>query len=425
VRLVTEKKRKTPVMKTKIISRRSFIKVLGGAAIALPNIITSGALGANGRPPASERIVMGAIGVGGQGSGDMKLFLSDPRVQVVAVCDVKHDALHGAKKMVDGRYGNQDCKEYFDYREIIKRNDIDMILCATPDHWHAQVSIDAMKNGKDVYCEKPLSLTIREGRKMTDAARKYGRVFSCGSQRVIGDFGAMACAARSGEFGKILACEGDPGGPPRLCDLPGEPIPPDTIEWDMWLGPAPWAPYNSYRCGRAYELGGKGFRSWYDYSGGMTTDWGGHVFGGMLHGMGLDHTGPTEILPRNLDKKEPLTLVFANGMKIYVQGSRGVKYLCEKGAVRPQRNFKVPPGLRWYEAGARSPEEDLVNCIHTRKRPFQDAEYAHRTATVCHLVNISHQLNRKLQWDPDKEDFVGDAEASRLVDRPRRGPWQI
>ena len=404
-------------------SRRSFLKAAGGA-IALPTIITSSALGANGRPPASERIVMAGIGMGGQGSGDLGEFMGDSRIQVVAVCDVKHDNLENIKNGVNGRYNNKDCKGYVDYREVIARNDIDMILCATPDHWHAQVTIDAMKSGKDIYCEKPLTLTIAEGRKMVNAARRYGRVFSCGSQRVIGDYGGLACAARSGRYGKILDVYADPGGPPRMCYLAGEPIPPNTIDWDLWLGPAPWVPYHRFRCGQAYGLGGEGFRTWSDYSGGMMTDWGGHKFGAALHGMGLDNTGPTEIIPPDGKEYKYLTYVFANGMKLHV-GEDGPKYICEKGEAHPLRELKVPPGLRWYEDGAQSPIRDLVNCVINRKRPFQDVEYAHRTATVCHLGNICYKLNRKLRWDPDKEDFVNDSEASRLVDRPRRGPWQI
>jgi hypothetical protein len=409
----------------KKLSRRSFFKAMG-TAVALPYIIPASSLGAEGRPPASERIVMAGIGMGNQGSGDLKDFMGDSRIQVVAVCDVKNENLNRIKAAVNSRYNNNDCKGYVDYREVIARDDIDMILCATPDHWHAQISIDAMKRGKDVYCEKPLTLTIGEGRKMVEITRRYGRVFSCGSQRVIGDFGSMACAARSGRFGKILEVATSPGGPPRPCYLGGQPVPPNTIDWDMWLGPAPWAPYHPSRCGAAYGLGGGGFRTWADYSGGMMTDWGGHKFGAALHGMGLDHTGPTEILPPDGKDNKHLTYVFANGMRLVVGlGGNSVKYTCEKGEAHVLRDLKVPPGLRWYEDGANSPIKDLINCVKTRKRPFQDVEYAHRTATVCHLGNICYKLNRKLRWDPDKEDFIGDPEASRLVDRPRRGPWQI
>ncbi len=348
--------------------------------------------------------------------------MRDASIQVVGVCDVKHGDLASVKRSVEGKYG-PGVQATFDYRELLARNDIDIVLCGTPDHWHAQVTVDACKAGKDVYCEKPLSLTIREGRKMVEAARRYGRVFSCGSQRVIGDYGRLACAARSGKYGKILEAHASPGGPPRPCHLGGGPVPPNTIEWDRWLGPAPWVPYNSYRCGRAYGLGGKGFRTWYDYSGGMMTDWGGHKFGGAMHGMGVDHTGPTEVIPPGVEDNQYLMYKFANGMKLHVGG--GQKYICEEGVATPQRTFKVPPGLRWYSGGANSPIADLIHCVKTRKTPFRDVEFAHRVATVCHLGNIGYMLGRKLQWDPDKEDFVGDVEASRLVDRPRRGEWQI
>lgn len=393
-----------------------------GAAVAFPYVITSDALGQAGRPPASERLTMAGIGMGGQGQGDLGQFMRHGEVQVTAVCDVKYDALKGVKNRAEGKYG-KGVLATVDYREIVARDDIDMILCATPDHWHAQVTIDACKSGKDVYCEKPLSLTIGEGRKMVQAARQFGRVFSCGSQRVIGDYGRLACAANSGHYGEVLAAHADPGGPPRHCYLPGEPIPPNTIEWDLWLGPAPWAPYHPFRCGRAYGLGGKGFRTWYDYSGGMMTDWGGHKFGGAMHGLKVDHTGPTEIIyPGDQDNKY-MTYVFANGKKLYHGG--GQKYICEKGQAKPLKDYKVPPGLRWYNGRTSSPISDFIHCVKTRQTPFRDVEFAHRVATVCHLGNICYRLKRSLKWDPDKEDFIGDTEASRMVDRPRRGPWQI
>lgn len=409
-------------MKDTRIGRRSFIKTVAAASLVLPNIIKSRTWGDAARPSPSNRLVMAGIGMGGRGSEDLNEFMSCPEIQAVAVCDVKTDHLNNCVNRVNSRYGNQDCKGYKDYREILARDDIDLILCGTPDHWHAQIIIDACKSGKDVFCEKPLTLTIAEGRKIVNAARRYGRIASSGSQRVLQDYGRLACAARSGQFGKIVAAHADPGGPPRDCYLPGEPVP-DNIDWDMWLGPAPMVPYHSWRCSAAYGLGGKGFRTWRDYSGGMMTDWGGHKFGGVLHGMGLDGTGPVEIIPPDGKDNKYLTYVFANGMKLYVGG--GMKYICSDGVARPQRDLKVPPGLRWYSGGAHTLVGDFLYCVKTRTVPFQDVEYGHRTATVCHLGNICYALNRRLKWDPDKEDFIGDTEASRMVDRPRRGPWQI
>jgi len=408
-------------MTTPDLSRRTFIKA-AGAAVAVPNIITSNALGSNGVPPASERIVMAGLGMGGRGRGVLGEFLGQAGIQVVAVNDVKKDTMAGAKSMVDKKYGNSDCQAHEDYREILARDDIDMVFCAPPDHWHAQMMVDACKAGKDVMCEKPLTLTIAEGRKIVQAARQYGRIAAGGSQRVLQDYGNAACAANSGKYGKILSANASPGGPPRPCYLGEQPIP-DNINWDLWLGPAPWAPYHAYRCGRGYGLSGKGFRTWEDYSGGMMTDWGGHKFGGALHGLQLDHTGPTEIQPPK--DGQPLTYVFATGQTLKVQG--GANYVCEGGEVSrgKVRRQKVPAGLRWYSGGSKTLVQDFVHCVKTRETPFRDVEWAHRTATVCHLGNIALKLNRSLKWDPDKEDFIGDVEASRLVDRPRRGPWQI
>ena len=407
-------------MKDKTMKRRDFIKA--AAAIGLPTIITSDALGAKNRAPASDRIVMAGIGPGRRGKGVLNQFMSHPEVQVVAVCDVQKHKLDEAVESVNKKYKNNDCKTYIDYRDVLARKDIDLIYSSTPDHWHAQIIIDSCKAGKDIMSEKPLTLTITEGRKIVQTARRFGRVAAGGSQRVLEDFGRLACAARSGRFGKIIEAYANPGGPSRHCHLPGVPVP-DTINWDLWLGPAPMAPYHPYRCGDAYGMGGQGFRCWYDYSGGMTTDWGGHKFGGALHGLGLDHTGPVEIIPPDEDGNKFLTFVFANGVKLYHGG--GQKYIGEAGEVKPLRELKVPPGLRWYSGGAKNLVEDFLYCVKTRKRPFRDVEYSHRTATICHLANITYRLKRRLKWDPDKEDFVNDKEASRLVDRPRRGPWQI
>jgi len=404
------------------LNRRSFLKVAGTAAVGLPNIITSNALGANGVPAASGRIVMAGLGMGGRGQGVLGEFLNFKEIQVVAVNDVQKNNLKGAEKRVNGKYGNTDCATYEDYREVLARSDIDMVFCGAPAHWHAQMMVDACKAGKDVMCEKPLTLTIGEGRKIVDAARQYGRIAAGGSQRVLQDFGRAACAANSGRFGKVLSANANPGGPPRPCYLPGQPVP-DNINWDLWLGPAPWAEYHAYRCGRAYNLGGKGFRTWEDYSGGMMTDWGGHKFGAALHGLKVDHTGPSEIRPPK--DGEPLTYVFANGKTLKVQD--GPAFVCEDGNAEKNsiRDLKVPAGLRWYSGGANSLVGDFIHCVKTRQSPFRDVEWAHRTATVCHLGNIALKLKRPLKWDPVKEDFIDDAEASRMVDRPRRGPWQI
>ena len=242
-------------------TRRGFLKAAGAAAAA-PYVLTSAALGAPGRPPASDRIVMGSIGLGGRGSGNMRGFLGRGEVQFVATCDVVQRKRDAAKATVDKKYGQTDCKAYNDFRELLARADIDAVSIATPDHWHALTAIHACRSGKDVFCEKPLSLTIREGRAMVEATRRYGRVFSSGSQRVLGDYGHLARYIRSGAIGTVQEAYVNVWGPSKPCNLPPQPVP-AGMDWDFWLGPAPWAPYNRGRLN---------FRPWRDYSGGGMTD---------------------------------------------------------------------------------------------------------------------------------------------------------
>ena len=410
--------KKTPNRRT----RRDFLRT-ASAALAAPYVITTTALGADGRPAASERITMAGIGMGGRGRGDLGGFLRFEEVQVLAVCDVKKGGRDGAKGMVDKRYGNKDCVGYVDFREIIERDDIDTILCATPDHWHAVIGVYAMRSGKDVFCEKPLTLTIKEGRIMVDVARRYGRVFSSGSQRVIGNYGKKAREVQAGTLGQIHKVHVNPGGPPRHCNLPAQDCPPD-IDWNLWLGPAPWAPYNSFRCGGAYGLGGKGFRTWYDYSGGMMTDWGGHKFGGAMFALGLDHTGPTEIIPPDGENYQHLTYKFACGIEMDL-AKGGPEYEAAKGKV-DGLTWEPPKHLldRDYKGKGGLPG-DFLHCVKTRETPFRDVEFAHRVATVCHLGNIALELKRPLKWDPDKEEFIDDNEANRMTWRPMREPWVI
>ncbi len=403
-------------------TRRAFVQG-AAAAIAAPCVIPASALGADDRPAPSERIVMAGIGMGGRGRGDLNAFLGSQEVQVVAVCDVREGSRKGAKSQVDKRYSNQDCTTHNDFREVIARDDIDAVLIGTPDHWHALIAIAACKSGKDVFCEKPLSLTIKEGRAMVEAARRYGRVCSSGSQRVLGDYGNLARKVQKGELGQIHECFCDPGGPPRHCNLGGETVPGD-IDWEMWLGPAPWASYHPYRCSAAYGLGGKGFRTWYDYSGGMMTDWGGHKFGGAMFALGLDHTGPTEIIPPDGNEYQHLTYKFECGIVMYRTGG-GPSYKKAEGNV-PGLTWQPPTHLleRGYKGTGGLPG-DFLHCVRTREKCFRDFTYAHRVATVCHLGNIAYELKRPLKWDPVKEEFPGDEEANRMTWRPMRGTWRI
>jgi predicted dehydrogenase len=409
-----------------MLTRRKLLRQIAGTAgavVAAPYVIPSTALGDDDRPAPSERIVMGCIGVGGRGRGNMHAFLGFSEVQVVAVCDVRKSHRMTAKGDVDRRYENSDCADYNDFRDLVARDDIDVVSVATPDHWHALNTIAACQHGKDVFCEKPLSLTIEEGRAMVEAARRYGRVFSSGSQRVWDDYGQLCRRVQKGELGKIQEVFVNIDGPSRPCNLPAEPVPED-LDWDLWLGPAPWAPYNQYRCGGAYGLGGQGWRTWKDYSGGMMTDWGGHKFSSALFALGLDETGPVEVIPPDGKDHQWLTFVFENGIRMYHTPGRG------------NLDFKGEPGTegqgptleevvnRGYQGSGGLPG-DFLHCVKTREKPFRDVEYGHRSATVCHLGNIAYWLNRPLKWDPAKEEFIDDEEANRMTWRPMREPWHI
>jgi len=395
-------------------TRRDFMKKAAIAA-AVPMFVNSAAFGAN------DRIVMGCIGMGGQGRGDMGGFLGFKQVQVVAVCDVVGRHRDKAKAIVDSRYNSKDCKSYVDFRDITTRKDIEAVLIATPDHWHANISIEAMKNGKDVYCEKPETLTINQGRAMVKAARRYARVFSGGSQRVWGDYNWFHKMVQGGAVGEVKEAWVNVGGPSGPCYLKPEKTP-DDVDWDMWLGPAPKRPFHP-------QLITGGFRPFRDYSGGGMTDWGCHTFGGALFCLGLHKTGPSEITPPDGKDIKQLTYKFANGAKIYHGGGWG--QLCFKGSQGELPSRKggrkdTPPNIHIPNyKGSGGIFGDFLHCVRTREKPFRDIEIAHRTATHCHLGNIAYRLRRPLKWDPVKEEIIGDAEANRWLDREARQPWGL
>jgi hypothetical protein len=366
---------------------------------------------------------MATIGCGGQGTGDLAGFLGFPEVRMVAVCDVVPEHRERAKQKVDEKYKNKDCKAYGDFRDVLARDDIDAVLIGTPDHWHAIITIEACKAGKDVYCEKPECLTIREGRAMVDAVRRYGRVFSGGSQRVLGDYGDWPRLIWGGSLGTVEEIYVDCGGPSGDCYLPEEKLPAGmtAAEWDLWLGPAPERPFHS-------SLIKGGFRPYRDYSGGGMTDWGAHRFGAALFATGHHLTGPTDITPPDGKEHKYLTYTFADGMKMYHGGTGDIRYVGTEGELdrgkpkpaKPPRASDMPT----YR-GKGGIFGDFLHCVRTREKCFRDIEIAHRACTVCHLGNIAYWLKRPLKWDPAKEQIVGDAEAARWLDRPKREPWAL
>jgi len=397
------------------LTRRAFLRRAAATAVAAPLVVPSTAFGAN------DQFAMGCIGMGGQGRGDMGGFLGFKELRVVAVCDVVGRHRELARSQVNGRYNNNDCKAYNDFHAITDRPDIDAVLVATPDHWHALVTIAAMKSGKDCYCEKPETLTVRQGRAMVETARRYGRVFSGGSQRVWGDYNWYHRMVRGGAIGEPKEGWVNVGGPSGPCYLPPVPTPED-VDWEQWLGPAPWRPFHP-------ALIRGGFRPYRDYSGGGMTDWGCHTFGGALFCLNLHRTGAVEIYPPDGKDHERLTYVFANGIRIYHGGGWG-GMLSFKGTAGEApsrdnpRNRQQPPNIHIPNYKGRGGIfGDFVHCVRTRERPFRDIELAHRTATHCHLGNIAYWLKRPIKWDPEKEEVIGDPQVSRWLDRPMREPW--
>ena len=305
-------------MKARGINRRQFLRRAAGAsavAVGFPYLVASSALGKTGAVAASNRIVMGAIGVGGQGTrhvgGGIWVqgggFLSKPEVQFVAVCDVNVNNRNRARDIVNKHYGNNDCAGYNDFRQLIARRDIDAVLVATPDHWHVLTSIAAVKAGMDVYCEKPLSLTIRQAREMADTVKRYGRIFQTGTQQRSWREFRFACElVRNGYIGEVKSITVNVGGPPQWsCNAPAE-TEPVWLDWNMWLGPAPWRPYTS-------KIAPGGWMGYRDYSGGEMTNWGAHMFDTAQWAMGMDESGPVEIIPPDGKDYKVLTYKYANG----------------------------------------------------------------------------------------------------------------
>jgi hypothetical protein len=399
-------------------SRRKFLKT-AGAALAAPYFVPSSALGNAERPAASDRIVMGGIGIGNMGRGDQGAFLGRKDVQYVAMCDVREANREQSKGHIDGHYGNKDCQVYNDFRELIARPDLDAVHIATPDHWHAIMVIEACRNGKDVYCQKPETLTLREGPLMVAAARRYGRVVSGGSQRVLEDYRKYVDPVWAGEFGTIKSINVSVGPLPQLCNLPPEEMS-EKIDWDLWLGPAPWGPYNSKRCSGSFSINGESWRSFSDYSGGGMTDWGAHHFGGATFVCDVRDLQPKEVIYSDTPDGKYLAYNYPNGLTIYhnrphsgnlqIEGTRG-----EKLPPKPVPQYKGTGGIYG----------DFIHCVKTREMPFRDIERAVNTCVLAHLGNIAYQLKRSLKWDAAAQQFVDDAEANRLVDRARREPWQL
>ena len=430
------------------VTRRQFLRraAAAGGLLAAPWLVPGSALGKDGAVPPSERIVLGGIGIGGRGTGDLYWFMGEKDVQCVAVCEARKERRDAVKKMVDDRYGNTDCKTYRDIREFLAaRTDIDMVLIATGDRWHALASILAMRSGKDVYSEKPSCMTIAEGQAVVETARRYGRVYQTGTQRLSeGNFVFAIELARSGRLGKIHTARAHiapwDAAEMRHDWLAPEPQPPqDVVDWDAWLGPCPWRPYHS-----SYVSGG--WRGFYDFHTSCIGEWGAHTFAQAQAGIDALDTSPVAYGYVDNPTGDGMVTTFASGAKMILhregwwRGSCGMRFEGPGGWVAAADGYAKPdvsdPALLadfkkivgdYMERTGRpmSHARDLLNCVKSRRLTVANPEVMYRTMTAVHAANICMWLKRDMKYDPAKAEFIGDPEANRLRSRAMREPWII
>jgi predicted dehydrogenase len=436
-------------------SRREFIRVAATSPLLLPLTNPSARTMADETREKNDRPRLGLIGAGGQGSGDARWASNFG--DFLAVCDVDRNHAEAAK--ADKNIGKGKADTYEDYRKLLDRNDIDAVVIGTPDHWHTKILIDAMKAGKDAYCEKPLTLTIDEGKKIGEVAKATKRVVQVGTQQRSDHnrvFLLAVALVRSGKIGKIRKVtaaigDGPSGGPFKKED------PPSGLNWDMWLGQAPKVDYIRQRCHAE-------FRWWYEYSGGKLTDWGAHHVDIGTWAIGMEESGPTKIevetgvLPVAFERGWPnvddqfntpthflVKATFPNGVVMHIRDDteNGVRFEGEHGhifvtrdridldggAVSALYSDPVPEKLLVeLRKGKRvdSHMGNFIECARDRSTPVSDVWSHHRALTTCHLANIAMRLgNRTLRWDPDKQEIVGDSEANGWLTRPQRAPYEV
>ncbi|HEV3162551.1 MAG TPA: Gfo/Idh/MocA family oxidoreductase [Isosphaeraceae bacterium] len=437
-------------MKTQMseTSRREFLgqTIAAGAAMSFPWVIPSRALGRGPVAAASERITLGVIGIGPRCTYDLGSMLALPDVQCVAICDVQASRRDAGKAMVDKHYGNKDCVLFRDFQELFARPNIDAVLIATGDRWHASASMLAAKAGKDVYSEKPCGLTIAYCQALADTMKRTQRVFQAGTQRrSVPNFQLAVQLARSGKLGKVHTLFASVYTPQiETCWLAGEPTPArDVVDWDLWLGPAPWRPYN-----KAYVAGG--WRGYYDFdSGARLLDWGAHTVDLCQWANGADDTMPVEYEP----EPTKITARYANGVKLVLDflktpfgdrpgwfnhlGTCPVRFVGDEGWVETGDSGEIEV----HPASLKSEIKDLTSkpltvgldvsaharnffdCIKSRSETAANPQVMRHSHIACHAAALSWMLNRKLTFDPKQEKFVNDDEANGLRSRPAREPW--
>ena len=424
------------------ISRRRFLRGAAGTVAVLgvaPTIVPAELLGPDAP---SNKITSGFIGVGDHGTGwNLAYYLRNKTAKVLAVCDVDDNRAAHAKLLVNQTYENEDCFSTRDFREILARKDIDTVMISTPDHWHTIISLLAIKAGKDVQCEKP-TLTIREGQVLTKAVREHKTVFQTSTEdRGLPEYHRMAELVRNGRIGKLQRIEVIL---PKQPTVPGDPTPqpvPKSLDYEMWLGPAPFAPYTRDRVHF-------NFRWIWDYSGGIITDWGAHLFDTAQWGNDTERSGPIEIEGTgthwsgglyNTVKDYEVTYRYANGVVMTLKpGNPSIKFIGAAGWVgntgwrapvqassQEILESKIGPNEIHLYTNPALEHDDFLKCVKSRKDPYFPVDIGHRVSSVCHLANIMLRLGRKLKWDPVAEQFIGDPQANEMLDRKRRDPWQL
>jgi predicted dehydrogenase len=429
-------------------SRRGFLQSLGIGSFA-PLLLPGSVFGRNGGAAPSERITVGIIGAGNQGTAHTQLLLGMPDVQVLAVVDPVRGKRDNAKRLVDSAGSQargvtfQSCAAYADYRELVRRSDIDAVFVASPEHWHALHGIAAMREGKDLFIEKALTTTIAEGQAVVQTARRYSRVVQVGTQQRSASQFRLACElARNGYLGTLHTIKvGDPRGytGPMVRDLPV----PEGLDYDLWLGPAPWKPYFPERLENL-----KGWMLTYDYTVGFQSGWGQHEIDIAQWGNGTDHTMPVEVeghatFPADGLNDTALTwhteYVYANGVRLVFtsdnENPHGIRFIGAEGWVFVNRGgiWSKPASLvkarlkssdlRLYES--RNHHRNFLDCVKTRRDPICTVEAGHHANVICNLSDIATRLGRTLSWDPARQRFLNDDQANRMIARAMRAPWQI
>lgn len=428
------------------LTRRDFVRrtSVATAAITAPLVLPSRLFGRNAP---SNTIAIGLIGAGNIATGHLDTLLGyADSVRILGICDVDRERRESAAARVNRESGRNDCKPYRDFRELTRRPDIDAVFICTPDHWHALNGLDAVRHGKDIYIEKPMTLTIAEGRVLVNAARKHGRVVQHGTwQRSMKRFRDVVEFVRSGGLGKLERIECPIGPNNRHVGATWQPEPvPEGLDWEMWLGPSPWRPYHSLGC--HYN-----FRFIADNASGQITNLGAHCLDIGQWALDMDRSGPVEVEGHGDYPDSGLfttatfidvTFRYANGVPMRCRtshdggGNNSARFFGERGWLdigyarmsasdpsllremqAPNKRVQLPPSNNHYD--------NFFEAIRTRKGTVADAETAHRTTTVCNIGTIAMALGRKLRWDPVKEEFVGDEMANRLRRTAMRSPWSV